>query len=243
MPVSRVTRDRRTIVVTGCDHGLGLEVARAAAAAGARVFALCLFPGAVKDLARVARAHPGRVTAVCADLSAERGMRKACAAIRRKTRRVDTLFNVAGAYWRDGLDRVTYADLGRMMAINAFAPLLLVRHLRPLLRAARGAAIVNVSSEAGSLAGVSSRRPIIAYAMSKAALNMVTRKLVWELAGDRVRVISVHPGWMKTPMGRTEGDPTQEPSATAANLLRLSHRITTRMNGGFVDHDGRPRAW
>src|SRR6185295_16363126 len=136
---------------------------------------------------------------------------RACAAIRRRTRTADALFNVAGVYFRDGLDRVTYRDLTLMHAVNAFAPLVIVRHLRPALKAARHARIVNVSSEAGSLAGVASRRPIIAYAMSKTALNMVTRKLVWELEDDGVRVISIHPGWMRTPMGRSEGDPIQEP--------------------------------
>jgi len=180
---------------------------------------------------------------VGANLAVERSVVKACAVIRRRARRVDALFNVAGVYFRDGLDAVTYRHLAQMHAVNAFAPLVLVRHLRPLLRAARTARIVNVSSEAGALAGVSSRRPIIAYAMSKAALNMVTRKLAWELADDGARVISVHPGWMQTPMGRREGKPTQPPAATARNLLRLAGRITPKMNGGFFDHDGTPRDW
>ena len=228
----------RTTVVTGCDHGLGFELARAAAARGDRVFALCLKPGQAGGLKA-----DRRITVVGANLALERSLVRACAAIRRRTRRVDGLFNVAGVYFRDGLDQVTYRNLALMHAVNAFAPLVLVRHLRPLLRAARKARIVNVSSEAGALAGVSSRRPIIAYAMSKAALNMVTRKLVWELAEDGARVISVHPGWMQTPMGRSEGEPTQPPAATARNLLRLANRITPKMNGGFFDHDGTPRAW
>lgn len=232
----------RTILVTGCDHGLGLEVARAAVRRGDRVFAVCLRSRSAGELRKLRASADQRLTMLAADLSSEAHLKRICAMVRRQTRRLDLLVNVAGAYWRDGLDRLTSRDLHRMFAVNAFAPVLLARHLRPLLRTARGV-IVNVSSESGGIADVTSNRPILAYAASKTALNMFTRKLAFELAPDQVRVVAIHPGWMKTPMGRKEGNPVQDPADTARDLLILAGRLTAAMNGGFFNHDGTPRRW
>ncbi len=232
----------RTTLVTGCDHGLGLEVARAALRRGDRVFALCLRSRSAGDLRALRREAGARLTVLAADLSSEAHLQRACAIVRRKAARLDLLVNVAGAYWRDGLDRLTSRDLHRMFAVNAFAPVLLARFLRPLLRAAHGT-IANVSSEAGGIADVNGNRPILAYAASKTALNMFTRKLAFELAGDGVKVFALHPGWMKTPMGRKEGAPVQDPADTARDILSLAARLTPAMNGGFFNHNGTPRRW
>jgi NAD(P)-dependent dehydrogenase (short-subunit alcohol dehydrogenase family) len=181
------------------------------------------------------------LTILAADLSSEEHLKRMCGIVGRRTKTLDLLVNVAGVYWRDGLDRLTSRDLHRMFAVNAFAPVLLARHLRPILRGAKGT-IVNVSSEAGGIADVKSARPILAYAASKTALNMFTRKLMFELAPDGISVFAMHPGWMRTPMGRREGNPTQPPERTASDLLRLASRSKS-LNGMFLDHDGSSRNW
>lgn len=234
--------ERLTTFVTGCDHGLGLAVARAALQRGDRVFAVCLRSRSAGELKALRHTAGPRLTILAADLSSEQHLKRVCGVVRRKAKRLDLLVNVAGAYWRDGLDKLTGRDLHRMFAINAFAPALLIRHLRPLLKAAQGV-VVNISSEAGGIADVDSNRPILAYAASKTALNMLTRKLAFELAPDGVRLFAIHPGWMKTPMGRKEGAPMQDPADTARDVLRLSAHVTPSMNGGFFNHDGSARRW
>jgi NAD(P)-dependent dehydrogenase (short-subunit alcohol dehydrogenase family) len=75
--------------------------------------------------------------------------------------------------------------------------------LVPLMHEGRYGRIVNVSSEAGSLASMTASAP--AYAVSKAALNAVTRVLAAELRGTGILVNSVCPGWVATDMGRSRG--------------------------------------
>ncbi len=239
-------------VVTGCDYGLGAETAREGVARGWRVLAGCLKPGRAAALRALAaplrqgsgRAHPGRLAVFGLDQSTERGVRAGAAAIRKLTKRVDLLVNVAGIYFEDGLDRVNFKDFQRMFAVNAFGPAVLVRALRPLLKAAQGAKIVNVTSESGSLATVNSARPILAYAASKAAANMLSRKQAFELKADGVKVIALHPGWMNTPMGRLGGpNPSQDPAATARDIFTLVERLDDGMSGGFFWHHGKPFPW
>lgn len=231
----------RTAVVTGCDHGLGVEVAKACLLRGDRVFAICYRSRSAGEIRKIRKAYPKTLTILAADLSSEEHLKRVCGMIRRKAKALDLLVNVAGAYWRDGLDKLNQRDLHRMFAVNAFAPVLMVRHLRPLLKSARGV-IVNVSSESGGIADVKNNRPILAYAASKTALNMFTRKLMFELQPDRISVFAIHPGWMQTPMGRKEGSPNQPPADTARNILKLSLRAF-QLNGGFFNHDGSARRW
>src|SRR5207253_1755879 len=77
---------------------------------------------------------------------------------------------------------------------NLYGPWLMVEECLPLLRNSPHPRIVNVSSEAGSLAGMGGGTP--AYSVSKAALNALTRMLAAELRADRVLVNAVCPGWV-----------------------------------------------
>jgi len=129
-----------------------------------------------------------------------------------------------------------------MFAVNAIGPVFLVRCLRKQLGAAKGK-VVNISSEAGALTTVSGPRPIMAYAASKAALNMFIRRISFELADEGIFTASVHPGWMNTPMERTAGAPTDDPAVTAENVLKLADRMDRSMSGGFFWHHGEPYPW
>ncbi|MEK7474805.1 MAG: SDR family NAD(P)-dependent oxidoreductase [Candidatus Coatesbacteria bacterium] len=232
----------KTVVVTGCDYGLGVELAKRGLADGWRVFAGCLHPAKAKAMRDPSRAYGKQLTVLPMDMSSEPAIRRAAAVIRRKVPRLDLVVNNAGVFWNDGPEKVSSRDFQRMFAVNTIGPAILVRELLKPLRAARGA-IVNISSEAGSLAGVANARPIIAYGASKAALNMVMRRLSFMLADDGIRILLVHPGWMRTPMGRTAGDPTQEPAATAKDVFELAAKLDDRMTGSFVEHSGRPYPW
>lgn len=233
----------KTALMTGCDYGLGVELVRAGLARGYRVFAGCLRPEKARAVRQMKERHGDRLVLLKLDMGSEAGIRSAAAFIGRKTRRLDLLINNAGVYWTDGVDRVTFRDFRRMLDVNAFGPAILIRRLRHLLRAAGDARIINVSSEAGSMQAVRSARPILAYGASKAALNMIGRRMAHQLAGDGIKLAMVHPGWMRTPMGFMGGDPTQEPSEAAEGVFRLAARLDRRTSGGFFFHTGRKHPW
>jgi len=112
-----------------------------------------------------------------------------------------------------------------------------LRAFLPLLRQSRHARVVNVSSEAGSLAGMGGGTP--AYSLSKAALNALTRMLAAELRKDGILVNAVCPGWVATNMGGPGGRPVAEGAASVVWAATLADDGPT---GGFF-RDGRPLPW
>lgn len=106
-----------------------------------------------------------------------------------------------------------------------------------LLVASGHGRLVNVSSEAGSLASMGSGSP--AYSMTKAALNALTRFLAAELRSGGVLVNAVCPGWVATDMGGSGGRPVRD---GAAGIVWAATLPDDGPTGGFF-RDGRPIPW
>ena len=80
-----------------------------------------------------------------------------------------------------------------------------------------------------------------AYRLSKAALNMASRNLPHDLAGDGIPSVVLHPGWVQTDMGGP-GAPLPV-SEAVASLVRTIDRLTPEESGAFLDRDGRHLPW
>lgn len=191
----------RTVLVTGAAGGIGGAIVRRLVGAGAEVVAADRSVEALQAIARETGARP-----LAFDLLVEDSVRDA---LHGET--FDGLVNCAGfgGLVAPLLD-VRVADFDRVVAVNARGALLVTQHVaRAMVAAGRGGAIVNVSSQASlvALAGHA------AYAASKSALDSLTRVAALELGPHRIRVNSVHPTVVMTPMsasywGRPEiGDP------------------------------------
>ena len=124
---------------------------------------------------------------------------------------------------------------------NALGPLRVYDAFVARVRAAPGTrAIVNISSESGSLGAFrASSKP--EYALSKAALNALTRWVAVQEAAHGVCCVSLDPGWTQTGMGGA-GAP-HAPEQTAARLCAAIDRLTPAHSGGFFDADLRALAW
>jgi NAD(P)-dependent dehydrogenase (short-subunit alcohol dehydrogenase family) len=153
---------------------------------------------------------------------------------------VHVLVNNAGVHY-DTWERAGTADLDGVvpaaLATNLLGPWRLTRALLPLMRRGGWGRIVNVSSEAGSLARMGAGPP--AYQVSKAALNALTRTLAGELRGSGLLVNAVCPGWVATDMGGAGGRPVEEGAASVVWGATLPDDGPT---GGFF-RDGRPLPW
>lgn len=148
------------------------------------------------------------------------------------------LVNNAAVHYDDG-QRASTADftiVREALATNTLGAWAMCQAFLPHLRKSRHARIVNVSSEAGSLASMSASAP--AYSVSKAALNALTRQLAAELA-PRILVNSVCPGWVATEMGGPGGRPIPDGAASIVWAATLPDDGPT---GGFF-RDGEPLAW
>jgi NAD(P)-dependent dehydrogenase (short-subunit alcohol dehydrogenase family) len=153
--------------------------------------------------------------------------------------KLDVLVNNAAITY-DTWQRAASADLAvvrEAAETNLYGPWLMVQEFLPLLRHSDHPRIVNVSSEAASLAHMGGGTP--AYTASKTALNALTRMLADELRGDRILVNAVCPGWVATDMGGPGGRPVAEGAASVVWAATLPGDGPT---GGFF-RDGRPIPW
>jgi NAD(P)-dependent dehydrogenase (short-subunit alcohol dehydrogenase family) len=224
-------RPARTVLVTGGNRGIGLEVCRQLAALGHRVLL------GARDAAKgeaAARALGAGVRAVELDVADAHAAARLAASVGA----VDVLISNAGVHY-DDWQTVLAADwriVAEAFATNCFGAWRLAQAFAPAMRTVRWGRIVHVSSEAGSLASMGARTP--AYATSKAALNALTRVLAAELRGSGVLVNAVCPGWTATDMGGG-GRPVADGARGVVWAATLPDDGPT---GGFF-RDGQPLPW
>jgi len=228
----------RVAVVTGANRGIGLEVARGLARAGLHVVCAARDGDAAEAAAAGLRRDGGSARAATLDVADQSSVEALATALEHDPGRVDVLVNNAGVYPAARASR-TGRELARStLESNAIGPWMLAAALAPLLRRSPAGRIVNVSSEAGSLASMSDGHA--PYAVSKAALNAVTVLLADELRRDGVLVNSVCPGWVRTDMGGAAAP--RSVAEGAASVLWAALLPDDGPTGGFF-RDGRPVPW
>ena len=239
----------RRVVVTGANRGLGLELTRQLLAAGDEVVATAREPKSADELQKVAAASDGRGTVVRLDVADPAGVEAASLQIGERFEAVDLLVNNAGIWSAPGRpERGSAGPLADLRAepvlevlrVNAVGPILVTQALASHLAAARPGVVVNLSSGLGSIAGVGSRGNV-AYGMSKAALNMLTRHLAAELAASGTIVVAMSPGWVATDMGGASAPLT--PAESVRGILNVVGALTPARSGMFLDHTGATLPW
>jgi NAD(P)-dependent dehydrogenase (short-subunit alcohol dehydrogenase family) len=242
-----VTEQSSVAVVTGGSRGIGLELCRQLAAER-----LTVVLGS-RDLQRgeVAAASLGDagVQLVRLDVDDDASVAAAAEWVSQRLGRCDVLINNAAIDY-DSDARAGSADLARVHRIletNLLGAWRTCLAFLPLLRRSPHGRIVNVSSEAGSLARMGVDAP--GYRVSKAALNALTRTLAGDLKSTGILVNAVTPGWTDTDMGRawrpvldggaSGGRPVRD---GAASIMWAVHLPDDGPTGGFF-LDGRPLAW
>ncbi|ONG43407.1 hypothetical protein BKE38_28890 [Pseudoroseomonas deserti] len=182
----------RRIVVTGAARGLGAAIARRFAAAGAEVHLGDVLEEPGRALAEALRAEGLAATFHRLDVTSEDDWAALTAAV---GPRLDGLVNNAGLIIRKSLAATSRAEWDRAMAVNVAGTFLGMQHCRPLLARAAPSAIVNISSTAGLIAHGDP-----SYTASKWAVRGLTKAAALEFAPLGIRVNSVHPATIATPL-------------------------------------------
>ena len=226
-------------LVTGANRGIGLEVCRQLAQHGYAVVLGSRDAGKGERAVAALGPEGHTVRPYQLDVTDPGSIERARARVAAEFDRLDVLVNNAAILY-DTWQRVLDADLAQVreaLETNTFGGWSMVRAFLPLLRRSQHARVVNVSSEAGSLAAMGGGTP--AYSLSKAALNALTRMLAAELRREGILVNAVCPGWVATDMGGSGGRPV---AAGAASVVWAATLPDDGPTGGFF-RDGRPLPW
>jgi NAD(P)-dependent dehydrogenase (short-subunit alcohol dehydrogenase family) len=231
--------ERDIALVTGANRGIGREVVRLLARDGFTAILGARDPDKGEAAAAELRGQDLEVEFRRVDVADAQSVKALGEALANDFGRLDVLVNNAAVYydtWQRGVD----ADLDvvrEALETNVLGAWRTAQACVPLLRRSPHGRLVNVSSGAGSLAGMGAGAP--AYSVSKAALNAMTRILAAELRDDGVLVNAVCPGWVATDMGGAGGRPLEDGAASVIWAVTLSDDGPT---GGFF-RDGRPLEW
>lgn len=242
----------KIVIVTGATSGIGRTTAEAFARAGASLVLTGRSEPALADVSRAAAAEGADAIAIAADLASDEAPRRIVAAAVERYGAIDVLVNAAGIIATAGLTATTDETWDSMMAINLRAPFRLMREAATHLAARKGT-IVNVSS----VNGLRSFPGVLAYCVSKAGVDHLTRCAALEMAPLGVRVNAVNPGVTVTNLHRRSGMPEPQyaqflerskethplgrpgrPEDVAALILFLASDQASWMTGETIPIDG-----
>nr|XP_056718684.1 C-factor-like [Euleptes europaea] len=254
----------QSVLVTGSNRGIGFEIVRQLAGKSNRpewIFATCRDPvgSRAQELKNLAAKHQG-VEIIPLDITDPTSIQAAAAKVTEKLQGagLNLLINNAGIGKPSSLESETAEDMSAVYKANVIGPMMVSQAFLPLLRKAsqespqkgmscRKAAIVNMSSEGGSITNVLGwdAGHVINYRCSKAALNMLTRCQALGFAEDEILCIALHPGWVQTDMGNAlvgvQAPMAVEPSVQA--ILNTLGRLSEKDNGTFVNWEGAALPW
>lgn len=186
----------KVALISGAARGMGESEARLFAREGAQV----VLGDILEDQGRAAveniTQQGGSVTFVPLDVTREQDWQRAVETVEQTYGRLDILVNNAGIVRMAPLDETSLEAWNEVIGVNQTGVFLGMKHAVPAMRRAGGGSIVNISSIAG-LIGLPN---IPAYQASKGAVRLLTKNAAVQYATDKIRVNSVHPGRIETPM-------------------------------------------
>jgi NAD(P)-dependent dehydrogenase (short-subunit alcohol dehydrogenase family) len=238
----------RIALVSGAAGGIGRAIVQQLAQEGATVIGADLVSGAV-DAAAGTADLAGQVIAAELDVTSESSWCSAVTRIRQDHGEISVLVNCAGLNSEADAVEETMAEFKRIVAVNEIGPWLGMKYVIPSMIDNGGGSIINIASICGTVAGFGRA---IAYHATKGSLRGITRNSALRFAPYNIRINSVHPGPVNTPMqDKDRNGPLEqrnldntmlhrfgEPSEIANVVTFLASDRTSYMTGAEVFVDG-----
>lgn len=224
-----------TVLITGANRGIGLELARQYAADGWRVLATCRNPGTATELSAVT----GDIDIYPLDVDDSASLDRLVATLNGQS--IDVLFNNAGINInkKPSIGQIDYDAWAKTMTTNVLAPIRLAWAFKDNVLASTMKVMAFTSSLMASIERNGGGNAV--YRSSKTALNMAAHCLSLELKDEGVIVAMLHPGHVRTDMG----GPTAPVLAvdSAAGLRDVISKLKPEDNGCFRNYDGTDFPW
>ncbi|XP_074869919.1 C-signal-like isoform X1 [Carettochelys insculpta] len=252
----------RSVLVTGANRGIGLELVKQLLRNSNPpewVFATCRDPAGkqMQELQNLQAKHLNLVINAL-EVRDPASIKAAAARVEAhlKGSGLNLLINNAGIWKLSTLESETPEDMALVYATNVTGPLLVTQAFLPLLKqAAQGspqrglscskAAVVNMSSEAGSIQNVYTWHlgHLISYRCSKAALNMLTKCQALGYSRNGILSVALHPGWAQTDGNSGSMQTPQTVDESVQGMLHVLSTLSEKDNGAFVNWEGKVLPW
>jgi len=234
-----VAEERRgSVLITGANRGLGLELVKQFLKDGYTVYGTARKPSQATELKET-----GAVVLEL-DVTSEDSIKAMAEVLKDKP--LDILFNNAGYFGpnkigtkMDDLAILTREEIELCFRVNTMGPIFVTQALLPNLKLGQMKKIINMSTRSSIIS--KSRGGAWGYRVSKAGLNMVTSTMNGELYKKGYTVVSVAPGHNKTDMGTDRAK--NKPEQTMPQLIEVIENLTRKQSGGFWYYDGSRLPW
>lgn len=207
--------EQRSVLITGATGALGEAMAHAFAEEGARVIVAARKEEAGRKLAQ---AIGGGATFVRLDVADEVSWSDAIKVVERDLGPLSVLINNAAYLAVGGVETVPLSEWRKVIETNLTGAFLGIRAAAPSMRKGGGGSIVNISS----IAALHGAPGLAAYGASKWGIRSLTRTAAYELARDNIRVNSVHPGIIDTPLAYNPADGSELVPVDAFAIPRMA---------------------
>jgi NAD(P)-dependent dehydrogenase (short-subunit alcohol dehydrogenase family) len=187
-------------LITGAARGIGAATVSKFAAGGYQVVAADVLDADQAPL--LAEGPAAGCHYVTYDVADEANVSSLVGMVVERYGRIDVLANIAGVVLVKPLDETSWEEYQRVVNVNLGGTFLLCKHVLPVMKRQRGGAIVNM----GSVSGHVGQTDHVLYGATKGAIIALCRALAWEVAPYRIRVNSISPGSVDTPMLRGDID-------------------------------------
>jgi len=228
-----------TILITGSNRGIGLELARQYAELGWRVFACCRSPEMASELSALADVN-NKLSIHKLDVTDSDQIQSLANEL--KGQPLDILLNNAGVYgpYDASFDNVNETEWLECMRVNTISPMKICQAFVDNVAISERKLIATMSSKMGSMEDNGSGGSYV-YRSSKAALNAIMKSISIDLRPRDIKVVILHPGWVKTDMG----GPNAEINVNeCVNSLRKNiDNVTLENTGRFLEIDGSVIPW
>ncbi|MCS5711546.1 SDR family NAD(P)-dependent oxidoreductase [Candidatus Berkiella aquae] len=188
-----------TILITGANRGLGLEFVRQYAENGANVLACCRDLAEASELQALKEQY-NNIKLFALDVSNTEQIQSLANELKEP---IDILINNAGMLQKENLQDLSVDTLLQTFMVNSIAPIKMAAAFTPHLANSKRKCLVCISSSMGSISENLSGG-YYSYRSSKAALNMLMKSAAIDLASQGIKVLLLHPGWVRTRMGGSE---------------------------------------
>lgn len=239
----------KTVLITGCNRGIGREAVRVFAEHGYDLICCIRRPNDefASYIAELSEKHAVVIDLLYFDMADESAIKAALTPLIKSNRKIDVLVNNAGIASGGLLHMTSMAKLKEVFQINFFSQVLITQLVSKLMIRHKCGSIINM----GSIAGLENFSGYTSYGSSKAALMFFTRTIAKELAPHGVRVNSVAPGLTDTNMAtqmeekawaemikRTDLQRLGHPNEVVSAILWLASDATSFITGQIIRIDG-----